>query len=104
MRDSMRDFMRGIFSRCFSKDYRILAAFTGTGFKSGDHADIAIIIKIVEFIIFPGLKFDDLYEIRAGKSADGDLKIALSIAFIQPNGCGGIDWKKWVVFAVGGFN
>ena len=88
--------------RAFTEDDRVLAAFAGTGFVGGDHTDITEVVEVVELPVLEGLVFDDLEMGSLGEDPGDDIELALAVAFIHPDGRGGIDGKEWVGLAGGG--
>ena len=88
--------------RAFTEDDRVLAAFAGTGFVGGDHTDITEVVEVVELPVLEGLVFDDLEVGALGEDAGDDIEFALAVAFIHPDGGGGIDREKRIGLAGGG--
>ena len=66
----------------------------------GDHTDVAEVIEIIKFTIAPGLESED-FEVRdLREDSAGELQFALSIAFIHPNGCGGVNGQQRIKISV----
>ena len=88
----------------FAKDDGILAAFAGARFMGGDHADIAEVVKVEEFSVAPGLIFNDLDVGGLREGAGDDVEFTLAVAFIHPDGGGGVGREERVNFPLGGFD
>jgi len=91
---------RGIIGGSFTELNGLFAAVAWTGFMGIDHADIAEVIKIIEFLIDPGLIFDDFEIVCIWESAPCNLKVPLAVPLIEPDGEGHIGREQRVDPAV----
>jgi len=99
-RVAKRGLERIAFGRGFAEFDRLLAAFAGPRFVRRDGADVAIVIKVVQSALQPGLKFDDFDETGLREEPGRDLQFALAVTFVHPDGGGSINRQEGIELAV----